>query len=310
MYSLCHREPEANWRDPCLPSETASKTSFQTVSLHWPQHPSSPQLSPVWYHSWKSKASYRVASTLFKTHLAHLTNLLYGFPDGSVVKNLPAKQVPGSGRCPGEGNGNPLQCSSLENPMDRGAWWATVHGVMKELGMPERLNSNKPTLMDCGRPWGSSRVSTHLLLLSLFSHRVVSDSATPWTAACQAPLSSTISQSLLKFISIESVILSNHLILCQPLLLLPSVFPSIRIFSNELVLHIGWPEYWSFNFGISPSNEYSGLIFFRIEWLISLLSKGLSRVFSSTTMQKHQFFCTQSSLWSSSHIHTWLLEEP
>ena len=150
--------------------------------------------------------------------------------------------------------------------MDRGAWWATVHGVMKELDKPEQLNSNKPTLMDCGCPWGSSWVSTHLLLLSLFSHRVVSDSATPWTAACQAPLSSTISQSLLKFISIESVILSNHLILCHPLLLLPSVFPSIRVFSNELVLHIGWPEYWSFNFGISPSNEYSGLISFRIEW--------------------------------------------
>ena len=90
--------------------------------------------------------------------------------------------------------------------------------------------------------------------------------ATPWTSAQQASLSFTIFQSLLKFMSIELVMLSNHLILCHPLLLLPSVFPSIRVFSNELVLHIGWPEYWSFSFGISPSNEYSGLISFRIEW--------------------------------------------
>ena len=145
--------------------------------------------------------------------------------------------------------------------MDRGAWWATVHGVMKELDKPEQLNSNKPTLMDCGCPWGSSRVSTHLLLLSLFSHRVVSDSATPWTAACQAPLSSTISQSLLKFMSIESVMLSNHLILSYSLLLLPCIFP--RVFPNDVALCIRWPKYWSFS--ISPSNEYSGLVFFRID---------------------------------------------
>ena len=130
----------------------------------------------------------------------------------------------GSGRSPGKGNGNPLQCPCLENPMVGGAWWATLHGIMRELDMPERLNSNKPALMDCGSLWGSSRVSTHLLLLSLFSHRVVSDSATPWTTVCQAPLSSTISQSLLKFISIESVMLPNHL-LCFHLLLWPSVFP-------------------------------------------------------------------------------------
>ena len=90
---------------------------------------------------------------------------------------------------------------------------------------------------------------------------------TLWTAACQASLSLTISQSLLKFMSIESVMPSNHLILCCPLLLLPSIFPSIRVFSNELVLHIRWPKYWSVNLSISPSNEYSGLISFRMEWL-------------------------------------------
>jgi len=97
---------------------------------------------------------------------------------------------------------------------------------------------------------------------------------TPWTAACQASLSFTISWSLLKLMSIESVMLPNHLILCRPLLLLPSVFPSIKVFSNELALCIRWPKYWSFNFSISPSNEYSGVISFRIDWLDLLAVQG------------------------------------
>ena len=95
---------------------------------------------------------------------------------------------------------------------------------------------------------------------------------TPWTAACQAFLSITNSQSLLKLMSIESVMPSNHLILCHPLLLLPSIFPSIRVFSNESVLHIRWPKYWSFS--ISISNEYSGLISFRIDWFDLLAVQG------------------------------------
>ena len=90
--------------------------------------------------------------------------------------------------------------------------------------------------------------------------------ATPWTAACQASLSITNSRSLLKLMSVESVMPSNHLILYRPLLLLPSIVPSIKVFSNELVLRIRWPKYWSFSFSISPSNEYSGLISFRIDW--------------------------------------------
>ena len=94
----------------------------------------------------------------------------------------------------------------------------------------------------------------------------MSDFVTPWTAAHQAPLSITISWSLLKRMFIESVMPSNHLILCRLLLLLPSIFPSTRIFSNELALHIRWPEYWSFSFSISPSNEHSGLLSFRIDW--------------------------------------------
>ena len=116
--------------------------------------------------------------------------------------------------------------------------------------------------------------------------------ATPWTAACQASLSFTIFQSLLKLMSIELVMPSNHLVLCQSLLLLSSIFPSIRVFSSESVLSIRWPKYWSFSFSLSPSDEYSGLIFFRAGW-ISLQSKGLSRVFSNTTVQKHQFFSAQ-----------------
>ena len=98
--------------------------------------------------------------------------------------------------------------------------------------------------------------------------------ATPWTAACQASLSITNSQSLLKLISIESVMPSNHLILCGPLLLLPSISPSIRVFSNETVLRIRWPNYWSFSFSISPFNEFSGLIFFRIDGLDFLAVQG------------------------------------
>ena len=102
----------------------------------------------------------------------------------------------------------------------------------------------------------------------------MSDFATLWTGAHQASLSITSSQSLLKLMSIESVMPSNHLILCHPLLLLPSIFPSIRVFSNESVLRIKWPKYWSFSFNISPSKEYSGLISFRIDWLDLLAVQG------------------------------------
>ena len=100
------------------------------------------------------------------------------------------------------------------------------------------------------------------------------DSATPWTASCQASLSFTNSRSLLKLMSIELVIPSNHLILCHPLLLLPSILPSLRVFSNESVLHIKWPKYWSFSFSVNPSNDYSGLISFRMDWLDVLAVQG------------------------------------
>ena len=103
------------------------------------------------------------------------------------------------------------------------------------------------------------------IVVQLLSH--VQLSVTPWTAACLIPLSFTIYRSFLKLMSIESVMLSNHLILCHPVLLLPLVLPRIRVFSNELALHIRWPKYWTFSFSISPSNEYSGLFSFRIDWL-------------------------------------------
>ena len=115
-------------------------------------------------------------------------------------------------------------------------------------------------------------------MLSRFSHVLLF--ATPWTATRQFSLSITNSRSLLKLMSNELVMSSNHLILCCPLL--SSIFPSIRVFSNESALCIRWPKYWSFSFSISLSSEYSGLISFRIDWLMILLSKGLSRVFSST----------------------------
>ena len=120
--------------------------------------------------------------------------------------------------------------------------------------------------------------------------------ATPWTAARQASLSITNSWSLLKLMSIESVMPSNHLILCHPLVLPPSIFPSIRVFSSELILRIRWPEYWSFSFSISPSNEYSRLISFRIDWfdllefqgtLKSLLQHHSSK---ASTLQHSAFF--------------------
>ena len=119
---------------------------------------------------------------------------------------------------------------------------------------------------------------------------------TPRPAACQASLSFTISQSLLKLMSIESVMPSNHLILCRPRLLLPSIFPSIRVFSNESVLPIRWPKYWSFSFNISPSNEHPGVISFRMDWLDLLTVQGTLKSLYTITVQKHQFFSAQLSL--------------
>ena len=119
---------------------------------------------------------------------------------------------------------------------------------------------------------------------------------TPWTVACQASLSITNSQSLLKHMSIESVMPANHLILCHPLLLPPSIFPSIRVFSNESVLCIRWPKHWSFSFSISPCNEYSGLISFRMDWLDILAVQGTLKSLLKHHSSKASFFGTRLSL--------------
>ena len=129
---------------------------------------------------------------------------------------------------------------------------------------------------------------------------------TPWAAAHQASLFITNSQSLFKLMSIESVMPSNHLILCHPLLLPPSVFPSIRIFSDESVLHIRWPKYWSFSFSISPSNEYSRLISFKVDWLDLLAVQGTLIESSPTPQFKSISFSVLSFLYSptlTSHDH-------
>ena len=184
-----------------------------------------------------------------------------------LVRNLPAVQE--------------TQVWSLgrEDPLEKGvathsdtlAWripWTEEPGGLQSMGS-QRVGHN------CATNFCFQFSSVHLL-----SH--VWLFATPWIAACQASLSITNSRSLVILMFIESVMPSNHLILYRPLLLLPLIFPSIRVFSNESVLSIRWPKYQKFSCSISPSNEYSGLI--------SLQSKGLSKVFSNTTVQKHQFF--------------------
>ena len=169
------------------------------------------------------------------------------------------------------GNSPVVQCLRLHTPNSGGIG----RSLVRELGMPHSLAKirkkkrwqSSPFLQKQNYPFSSVHLLSHVRLF-----------ATPWTAACQVSLSFIISWSQLKLISIESVMSFNHLILGRPLLLPPSIFPCIRVFSNESALSISWPSYWSFS--ISLSNEYSGLISFRLTGLISLLSKGLSRAFS------------------------------
>ena len=156
---------------------------------------------------------------------------------------------------------------------------------------------------------GLNRRHTHLPCCFLV-HQSCWTLVTPWTAAHQASLFFTISWSLLKPKSIKSVMPSNHLILCHPILLLPSTFPIIRSFSNELALRIRLPKGASVSASVLPMNIQSWFPL-GLTGLISLLSKWLSRLFSSNTFQKHQFFSSQTSLrFSSSHVHTWILERP
>ena len=134
--------------------------------------------------------------------------------------------------------------------------------------------------------------------------------ATLWITSRQASLSITNFRSSPKLMSIELVMPSSHLICCCPLLLLPPIPPSIRVFSNESTLRMRWPKYWSFSFRISPSNEHPGLISFRIDWLDLLAVQGTRKSLFQHHSQKHQLFGAQLSSQSNSHIHTWLLEKP
>ena len=133
---------------------------------------------------------------------------------------------------------------------------------------------------------------------------------TPWIAECQASLSITNSWSSLRLTSIESVMPSSHLVLCHPLLLLPPIPPSIRVFSNESTLRMRWPKYWSFSFSIIPSKEIPGLISFRMDWLDLLAVQGTLESSPTPQFKSHQFFGTQPSSQSNSHIHTWPQEKP
>ena len=179
---------------------------------------------------------------------------------------------------PAEEHGNKLQYSSLGNLMDRGAWQATVHTITKSWTCMNTMQISR------------LRSSVHLL-----SH--VRLFVTPWTAAHQASSSITNSQSLLKLKDIESSKMpSNHLIFCCPLLLLPSIFPSIRVFSNESVLHIRCPKYWNFSFNISPSNEHSGLISFRMDWLDLPAVQGTLKSLLQQHSSKASILCAQLSL--------------
>ena len=173
-------------------------------------------------------------------------------------------------------------------------WRVGCHFLLQGIFLTQGLNICLLQWQADSLPMSHQRSPVYILLL--FSCSVVSDSLRPHELQhASLPCPSTISQSLLKLMSIGSVVPSNHLILCCPLLLLPSVFPSIRVFSSESGLHIRWPKYWSVSFSISPFSEYSGLISFRVTGLI-LQWKGLSTIFSNTTVQKHQFFSTQLSL--------------
>ena len=196
-------------------------------------------------------------------------------------------------------------CLPLCDPTDRSLPGFSVHRILqaripKWVAMPSSRGSSQPrdpTMSVTAEPVkaGSLPLTPPGKPQVQFSRSVVSDSASPWTAAHQASLSITNSWSLLKLMCIEWVMPSNHLILCHPLLLLPSIFASIRVSSEESVLRIRWPKYWSFSFSISPSNEYAELISFRMDWFDLLQSRGLSRVFSITTVQKHQFLDAQLS---------------
>ena len=214
-----------------------------------------------------------------------------------------AKQNPGGGGGPGNGKlsvSHFLVCTE-QNAASMTSPWVSK-GRFEQLLVKEGASKKPPAAK---WKWPERLIRATAVVHPL---RRVQHFATPWTAACHDSLSFTISQSLLKLMPIGSVMPSNHLILCHPVLHLPAVFPSIRVFSSKSVLHIRRPKYWRFSFSIGPSKNIQGWSPLGWTGLISMLCKGLSRVFSSTTVPKFQFFSTQPSSQSNSHTRTWLQE--
>ena len=219
-----------------------------------------------------------------------------------MKKKRDAGSIPGSGKSPAEECGNPLQYSCLENPTDRGAWQAAVHRVTKSQTWLKWLSTHiqcihVSTTLSCCGPY----IQRNIQFSSVQSLSRIRLFVTPWTAACQPSLSNTNCQSPPKPMSIESMMPSNHLIFCHSLLLLPSNFPSIWVFSNQSVHRIRWPKYWSFSFNISPSNEHPGLISFGMDWLDLLAVQGtLKSVLQhhsskASILQPSAFFIVQLS---------------
>ena len=197
--------------------------------------------------------------------------------------------------------------------MDREAWPAALHGLVKSR---TQLSDWTELNVTVSNYWNKLLILTYRLLCILWKYFVVAVQSlscdqlfvTSWTTACQASLS-FISQSLLKLMFTELVIPSNHLIVCHPFLL-PLVFPSIKVISTELTLRIRWPKFWSLSFSNSPSNEYSSLIFFRIDWFDFLTAQGnLKSLLQQHHDLKESILQHPALLWSNAHICTWLLEK-
>ena len=208
--------------------------------------------------------------------------------------------------CTGEGNGNPLQYFCLENLRDRGACWAAVYGVAQSRTRLTWLSSiSKHSKLgktnEKTEKYYANEGTRYKLISSVQSLRRVRLFVTPWIAALQASLSITNSQSSLRLKSIESVMPSNRLILCRPLLLLLPIPPSIRVFSNESTPRMRWPKHWSFSFSIIPSKKHPGLISFRMDWLDLLAVQGTLKSLlqhhssKASILRRSAFFTVQNS---------------